>query len=51
MKWKVVVCLMAFVSLFDAGTYAQDVPKFDVFAGYSQRFAKILPPLESIVLA
>jgi len=35
MKWRVVVCLMAFVSLFGAATYAQDVPKFDVFAGYS----------------
>ena len=35
MKWKVVVYLMAFVSLFGAATYAQDVPKFDVFAGYS----------------
>ena len=35
MKWKVVVYLMAFASLFGAATYAQDVPKFDVFAGYS----------------
>ena len=29
------MCLMASVSLFGAATYAQDVPKFDVFAGYS----------------
>src|SRR5258708_33531049 len=35
MKWKVVVCLLAFVSLFGAAAYAQDTPKFDVFAGYS----------------
>ena len=35
MKWKVVVCLLAFVSLFGAAAHAQDVPKFDVFAGYS----------------
>jgi hypothetical protein len=34
MKWKVVACLLAFVSLSGATTYAQDVPKFDVFAGY-----------------
>jgi outer membrane immunogenic protein len=40
MKLKVVVCLLAFVSLslasfFGASAYAQDTPKFDLFAGYS----------------
>src|SRR5438045_8719932 len=35
MNWKVVVCLLAFVSFCGANTYAQDVPKVDVFAGYS----------------
>jgi outer membrane immunogenic protein len=35
MKWKVVVCLSAFISLFGAAAHAQDIPKFDVFAGYS----------------
>src|SRR5271165_263390 len=35
MKLKVVVCLLAFASLFGAGANAQDAPKFDVFAGYS----------------
>jgi outer membrane immunogenic protein len=35
MKVSVVVCLLALVSLFGATAFAQDVPKFDVFAGYS----------------
>ncbi len=35
MKSVVVVCLLAFVSLFAGATYAQDVPKFDLFTGYS----------------
>ena len=35
MKSQVVVCLLALVSLFGAAAQAQDVPKFDVFAGYS----------------
>ena len=35
MKLKVVVCLLAFVSLFGVSAFAQDTPKFDVFAGYS----------------
>ena len=40
MKRKFVVCLLAFVSLsavslFGSAAYAQDTPKFDVFAGYS----------------
>jgi opacity protein-like surface antigen len=35
MKWKLVVCLLAFVSLFSVTLSAQDVPKFDLFAGYS----------------
>ena len=35
MKLKVVVCLLAFVWLFGAAAQAQDVSKFDVFAGYS----------------
>ena len=35
MKLPVVVCLLALVSLFGAAAQAQDVPKFDVFAGYS----------------
>src|SRR5215470_18182931 len=35
MKLKVVVCLLAFASLFSVTLSAQDVPKFDLFAGYS----------------
>jgi hypothetical protein len=35
MKVNVVVCLLALLSLFGAAAYAQDVPKFDVFAGYT----------------
>ena len=40
MNRKFVVCLLAFVSLsavslFGSAAYAQDTPKFDVFAGYS----------------
>jgi outer membrane immunogenic protein len=35
MKLKVVVCLLAFASLFAVGASAQDVQKFDLFAGYS----------------
>jgi opacity protein-like surface antigen len=35
MKLKVVVCLLAFASLFSVTLSAQDVPRFDLFAGYS----------------
>jgi hypothetical protein len=35
MKWKVVVSLFAVLSFFGAKAQAQDVPKVDVFAGYS----------------
>jgi hypothetical protein len=35
MKLKVVVCLLAFASLFTVAASAQDVPKLDIFAGYS----------------
>ena len=35
MKWKLLVSLWAFVSLFGATTQAQDTPKVDIFAGYS----------------
>jgi len=35
MKSKVVVCLLAFLSLTAAATFAQDTPKLDVFVGYS----------------
>src|SRR5262249_11122275 len=35
MKLKVVVCLLALASLFSVTVSAQDVPKFDLFAGYS----------------
>ncbi len=36
MKWKVMLSLLAFVSLFGAVANAQEPgPKFDVFAGYS----------------
>lgn len=34
MKLKAVVCLLAFFS-FTAAAFAQDTPKFDIFAGYS----------------
>jgi hypothetical protein len=34
MKWKAVVCLLAFFS-FTGAAFAQDTPKFDIFAGYS----------------
>ena len=35
MKLKVVVCLLVFGSVFGVVACAQDVPKFDLFAGYS----------------
>lgn len=35
MKLKVVVCLLAFASLFSVAVSAQDVAKIDLFAGYS----------------
>src|SRR6476660_3131710 len=35
MKLKLVVSLVAVVSLFGVSAYAQDTPKVDVFAGYS----------------
>jgi hypothetical protein len=35
MKWKLVVSLLAVLSFFGASAHAQDVPKLDVFAGYS----------------
>jgi outer membrane immunogenic protein len=34
MKWKAVVCVLAFFS-FTASVFAQETPKFDIFAGYS----------------
>lgn len=35
MKWKLLVSLLAVVSLFRATAQAQDVSKVDIFAGYS----------------
>lgn len=35
MKWKLLVSLLAVVSLFSATAQAQDVSKVDIFAGYS----------------
>jgi opacity protein-like surface antigen len=35
MKLKIVVCLLGVLSLFGVAAHAQDVPKIDVFAGYS----------------
>jgi opacity protein-like surface antigen len=35
MKWKLLVSLLAVVSLFGATAQAQDVSKVDIFAGYS----------------
>ena len=35
MKSKVVVCLLALLCFSAVSAFAQDVPKFDVFAGYS----------------
>jgi opacity protein-like surface antigen len=35
MKLKLVVCLLAFLSFFGIRAQAQDIPKFDIFAGYS----------------
>ena len=35
MKLRVVVSLIAVLSLFGVSAHAQDTPKFDVFAGYS----------------
>ena len=35
MKWKVVVSLLTFLSLFGVAAHAQDNPKVDIFAGYS----------------
>ena len=35
MKWKLVVSLLAVLSFFGATAHAQDVPKVDIFAGYS----------------
>ena len=35
MKLKVVVSLLAFLSFFGVAAQAQDVPKVDIFAGYS----------------
>jgi outer membrane immunogenic protein len=35
MKLRMVVCLLTFISLGGAAAYAQETPKFDVFAGYS----------------
>src|SRR5262249_1594030 len=34
MKWKAVVCLLAFFS-FTGAAFAQETPKVDIFAGYS----------------
>jgi hypothetical protein len=35
MKWKVVVSLLAVLSLFGVTAHAQDEPKVNIFAGYS----------------
>ena len=35
MKLKLLVSLLAVLSLFGATAHAQDTPKFDIFAGYS----------------
>ena len=35
MKWKLLVSLLAVLSFFGATARAQDVPKVDIFAGYS----------------
>ena len=35
MKLRVVVSLVAFLTLFNIAARAQEVPKLDVFAGYS----------------
>jgi len=35
MKLKLVVSLLAVLSLFGVSTHAQDTPKVDIFAGYS----------------
>jgi outer membrane immunogenic protein len=35
MKWKLLVSLLAVLSFFGAAAHAQDVPKVDIFAGYS----------------
>jgi opacity protein-like surface antigen len=35
MKWKVVVSLFAVFALSAVSAYAQDIPKVDIFAGYS----------------
>jgi opacity protein-like surface antigen len=35
MKLKFIVCLFVFGLLFGTAAHAQDVPKFDLFAGYS----------------
>ena len=35
MKVRVVLSLFTFLFIFGAGVYAQDVPKVDIFAGYS----------------
>lgn len=35
MKLRMVVCLLTFISLGGAATFAQETPKVDIFAGYS----------------
>jgi opacity protein-like surface antigen len=35
MKWKLLVSLLAVLSFFGVSAQAQDVPKVDIFAGYS----------------
>jgi outer membrane immunogenic protein len=35
MKWKLLVSLLAVLSFFGAAAHAQDLPKVDIFAGYS----------------
>ncbi len=35
MKWKLLVCLLAFAALFGTTARAQDESKIDIFAGYS----------------
>lgn len=48
MKWKVVLSLLALVSLFGAAANAQEpAPKFEVFAGYS--YVRAVPSAGSFI--
>lgn len=46
MKLKVVVCMLAFVSLFSIAASAQEAPKLDVFAGYS--YVRVAPSTSGV---